>query len=247
MNNTLHQYKSSAELKALAKEHLFGNYGIVIGAIVVVTMIVEFVTLFCTAMLDINTLAGIVLKFIITFVITVLTGLFTSGITYLSLKLSCERPITTSDVFYGFKLFPDKALQIQLYLSIWIYIIGGLPMYVLSYTLSKNPQDSVLMLIYSLTAIFCCIVIVMVSLIYSQAFFLLHDFPDYSAKELLSLSRKLMQGNKGRLFYLVVSFIPLMLLGMLSCGIAFLWLAPYIRVTETEFFLDLIKNSKITQ
>lgn len=244
MNNTLHQYKSSAELKALAKEHLFGKYGTIIGATVTVAIIIQFVTLFCTVLIDLNTVTGIILNFVITFVIAVLTGLFSSGSSYLCLKLSCGRPVTVSDIFYGFKLFPDKALLIQLYLSVWIYIVGFLPITILNYLVQKNPEDSVLILIYSLTAILCGVVMIIVSIIYSQVFFLLHDFPEYSVKELLSLSRKLMKGSKGRFFYLIVSFIPLLLLGLLSCGIAFLWLAPYISVTETEFFLDLIKNSE---
>lgn len=49
--------------------------------------------------------------------------------------------------------------------------------------------------------------------------------------------------HKGRLFYLNVSFIPLFLLGILSFGLAFLWILPYMTATETEFFLDLIKNN----
>lgn len=245
MNNTLHRYKSSAELKALAKERLFGKYGTVIGAVVVVAMIVQFITFSCTALIDRNTLAGIILNFVITFIIAVLSGLFTSGTTYLYLKLSCGRPVMVSDVFYGFKLFPNKALTIQLYLACWTHLIGLLPMEILAYFVQQRPKDYVLLLIYSLTSIFCGVIMIIVSLIYSQAFFLLHDFPNYSVKELLSLSRKLMKGSKFRLFYLIVSFIPLILLGLLSCGIAFLWLSPYISATQTEFFLDLIRNSEV--
>lgn len=247
MNNTLHQYKSSAELKALAKEHLFGKYGTVIGAVVVANMIVQFITFSCTALIDQTTLAGVILNFVITFIIAVLNGLFTSGTTYLFLKLSCDRPVMVSDVFYGFKLFPNKALLIQLYLAFWTYLVGLLPGTILSYFVEKNPKDYVLLLAYSLTSIFGGVIMIIVSLIYSQAFFLLHDFPNYSVQELLSLSRKLMKGSKGRLFYLIVSFIPLILLGLLSCGIAYLWLAPYISATQAEFFLDLIRNSETRQ
>lgn len=247
MNNTLRQYKSSAELKGLAKEHLFGKYGVVVSAVALVFMIERFISFSCTALIDLNTLPGIILNFIITFILVVFSGLLTSGSTYLYLKLTCERPVMLNDVFYGFKLFPNKALLIQLYLAFWIYLIGAFPITVLTYFVLKNPDDYVLLLIYSLTAILCGTIMTMAFLVYSQAFFLLHDFPDYSVKELLSLSRKLMKGNKFRLFYLLVSFIPLMLLSLLSYGIAFLWLVPYMSVTQTEFFLDLIKNTEVKQ
>ena len=80
-------------------------------------------------------------------------------------------------------------------------------------------------------------------LIYSQSFFLLHDFPQYSAREILALSRKMMKGQKGRLFYVYVSFLPLFLLSLLSCGIAFLWVIPYVNATNAEFYMDVIQHS----
>lgn len=243
MNNAINKYKSSAELKALAKEHLFGKYGTLIGAAVVVFMIVEFITFSCTVFLDQTTLLGIILNFLITFTITVLTGLFTSGENYLYLKVSCGRPIMLNDIFYGFKLFPNKAVMIQLYLSVWIFA-AMLPMLILSYLLMQNPKSGVLSLAYSLAVILWGIIAFMISIIYSQVFFLLHDFPDYSVQKLLVMSRQLMKGSKGRFFYLTVSFLPLILLGFLSCGIAFLWLVPYMNATYSEFFLDLIKNSE---
>ena len=99
------------------------------------------------------------------------------------------------------------------------------------------------MLPYSLAMILSYAVSIILSLIYQQAFYLLHDFPQYSARELLTMSRLLMKGHKGRLFYIYVSFLPLVLVSLLSCGIAMLWVAPYMAATQAEFFLDVIKNS----
>lgn len=240
--DNLNRYKSSAELKAIAKEHMFNKYGTAIGAMVIVSMITMFVSFFSSIFIDTKTIAGIILNLLISFVVSVLTGLFTSGQRYFYLKISCGRPVTISDVFYGFKLFPNKAVLIQLYLSIWIYV-SMLPMTLMSYMVTRNPKNSLYMLFYSLSMILYGVVTVILSLVYSQAFFLLHDFPNYSAKELLSMSRQLMKGSKGRLFYLSVSFFPLLLLGLLSCGIAYLWLVPYMNATAAEFFLDLIQNN----
>ena len=244
--DSLNRYKSSAELKAIAKEHMFNKYGTAIGALVIVSMITMFVSFFSTIFIDTKTVTGIILNLLISFVVSVLTGLFTSGQRYFYLKISCGRPVTISDVFYGFKLFPNKAVLIQLYLSIFIYV-SMLPMTLMSYMVARNPKNSLYMLFYSLAMIFYGVVTVILSLVYSQAFFLLHDFPNYSAKELLAMSRQLMKGSKGRLFYLNVSFFPLLLLGLLSCGIAYLWLVPYMNATASEFFLDLIQNTNQQQ
>ena len=99
------------------------------------------------------------------------------------------------------------------------------------------------MLPFSLSMILSGVVSVMLNLVYAQAFFLLHDFPQYSARELLKNSRRLMVHHKGRFFYLCVSFIPLLLLSFLSSGLALLWVLPYMAATEAEFFLDLIRNN----
>ena len=48
-----------------------------------------------------------------------------------------------------------------------------------------------------------------------------------------------MSGNKGRLFYIQLSFFGLALLAVLSCGIGLLWLMPYMLTTEVFFYLDV--------
>lgn len=242
----MNTYKSSVEIRGLPREHMFGHYGTAIGASVIVSMITGFASLFFTMFLNLATVVGVILNFLISFVISTLNGLFLSGLGYFYLKICCGRPVTVSDVFYGFKLFPDKALLIQLYRSVWLFL-GMLPMTIFSFLLRIYPQNAALTLLYYLSYILYGVVWVMISLIYSQVFFLLHDFPNYSAKELLSMSRKLMKGSKGRLFYLMAGFIPLMLLGLLSCGIAFFWLIPYINTACAEFFLDLIQNRQQIQ
>ena len=96
---------------------------------------------------------------------------------------------------------------------------------------------------YGVCMILSGVVSLALNLLYAPAFFLLHDFPQYTARELLSMSRKLMSGNKIRLFYIFLSFVPLLLLGLLSCGIALLWVSPYMNATLAEFYMSIINNS----
>ena len=239
----MNQFKSSAELKASAREHLLGHYGTVIGAFVLMGAILGVVTIVVSLIVDISTIPGTILYYAIMFLVSVLTGLFTSGSAYLYLKLICGRPVSVADLFYGFQLCPDKAVAMQAWITLITYI-GSLPQIVVNYLMMMNLNQAVkLMLPYALSLILSGVVTVMLSLLYSQAFFLLHDFPQYTAKELLRKRRRLMVHHKGRLFYLYVSFLPLMLLGLLSWGLALLWVIPYIAATEAEFFLDLIKHN----
>lgn len=240
------RFKSSAELKASAREHLLGHYGTVIGAFLLMGLILGTATIAVSLVVDLSTIPGTIIYYAIMFLISVLTGLFTSGNAYLYLKVICGRPVSVGDLFYGFQLCPDKAITIQAWITLITYI-ANLPQIILNYIMMTNfhRMDQVmnLMLPYALSLILSGVVSVMLGLLYEQAFFLLHDFPQYTAKELLQKSRRLMVHHKGRLFYLYVSFLPLMLLGLLSCELALLWVIPYMAATEAEFFLDLIQHN----
>ncbi len=256
------QFKSSAELKASAREHLLGHYGTAIGAYAILAVLMGVTSMAVALLVDLQTVVGTVIYYAIMFLVSVLMGLFTSGSCYLYLKIICGRPVSVGDLFYGFQLCPDKAIVIQAWISLITYL-ANLPQIVLNYKInsytvsyqndlifspvapSQIQMDKImdLMLPYSLSLILSGVVSVMLSLFYAQAFYLLHDFPQYTAQELLKKSRRLMVHHKGRLFYLYVSFIPLMLLGFLSCGIALLWVLPYMAATQAAFFLDLIQHN----
>lgn len=233
-------------MKANAREHLLGHYGTVIGAFMIMTAILGTVSIAVGLIADLSTIFGTVVYYAIMFLVSVLTGLFSSGNAYLYLKLICGRPVSVGDLFYGFQLAPDKAITMQAWITLISYV-ANLPQYILSSMFLSNishPDKMMsLMLPYALSLILSGAVSVMLSLIYAQAYFLLHDFPQYTAKELLQKSRRLMVHHKGRLFYLYVSFLPLVLLGLLSWGLALLWVIPYMAATEAEFFLDLIKHN----
>lgn len=74
---------------------------------------------------------------------------------------------------------------------------------------------------------------------YAMAPYVLAAHPDISADEAITESRRLMRGNKGRLFCLDLSFIGWSLLCILSLGIGFLWLIPYISASRAAFFLEI--------
>ena len=243
----MNQFKSSAELKASAREHLLGHYGTAIGAYVIVACLMGVVTVAVSLIVDIRTVIGTIIYYAIMFLVSVLMGLFTSGSCYLYLKIICGRPVSVGDLFYGFQLCPDKAIVIQAWITLITYVVN-LPEIILTYKFTRyaasyqTDKMLSLMLPYALSLILSGVVSVMLDLFYAQTFYLLHDFPQYSAVELLKKSRRLMVHHKGRLFYLYVSFLPQILLGILYLGLALLWILPYMAATEAEFFLDLIRN-----
>lgn len=182
------QFKSSAELKASAREHLLGHYGTTIGAFMITGALTGIITLAVSLIVDLSTVPGTIIYYAIMFLVSVLTGLFSSGSAYLYLKLICGRPVSVGDLFYGFQLCPDKAIIIQAWITLLTYI-SSLPQIILNYMMLANVNHlnkvMNLMLPYALSLIFSGVVSVMLGLFYAQTYFLLHDFPQYTAKELL--------------------------------------------------------------
>jgi uncharacterized membrane protein len=81
---------------------------------------------------------------------------------------------------------------------------------------------------------------------YAMTPYLLLDRPELSATEAITESRKMMNGHKMELFVLNLSFIGWILLGMLTLGILYIWLIPYMDATTTNFY-NSIKNQPIVE
>lgn len=74
---------------------------------------------------------------------------------------------------------------------------------------------------------------------YALAPYLMAENPDMDVMEAIARSKELMDGNKGRLFCLQLSFIGWRLLCVLTLGIGYLWLAPYQNAAEAAFYLEV--------
>ena len=97
-----------------------------------------------------------------------------------------------------------------------------------------------LMLLYIvLWALLLIIPGIIAAISYSMTFFILADRPDMTASQALSKSKELMNGNKLKMFYLGCRFLPWALLCILSLGIGFLWLLPYLYISLALFYEDI--------
>ena len=85
-------------------------------------------------------------------------------------------------------------------------------------------------------------------LAYSQAYFIFKDLSDTpqegkaTALDCIRKSQRLMKGHKARYFVLNLSFVGWYILGIVTLGIAFIWITPYINTTLAIFYDDLAKG-----
>lgn len=74
---------------------------------------------------------------------------------------------------------------------------------------------------------------------YAMTPYILEEHPEISAWDASTRSREMMKGHKFDLFYLYLSFLGWMILAILTAGIGFLWLTPYIQNAMAAFYNDL--------
>lgn len=79
---------------------------------------------------------------------------------------------------------------------------------------------------------------------YAMMPYLMAEFPELSALEAMRESKRLMRGNKWRLFCLYFSFIGWAILASLTLGIGLLWLTPYVSAAEGAFYMDVTGRSQ---
>ena len=130
------------------------------------------------------------------------------------LNLSKNKEVKVSDVFLGYKNF-IKVIGLGILINIIISI--GLILFVI-------PG-------------------IILSIMYSQSYYILAENPNIGIIECLRESRLIMKGQKWNYLVLMLSFILWLLLTVITFGIAGLYVIPYYELTFTNFYLD-IKNLK---
>ncbi len=80
---------------------------------------------------------------------------------------------------------------------------------------------------------------IIAALAYSMTYFILRDQPRLGSLEAIGLSRQMMRGNKWKYFCLQWRFLGWALLCLLTCGIGFFWLLPYMWASHAHFYEDL--------
>ncbi len=245
------QYMTSSELKTRAKDLLDGRYGsailiLFLGNMIALSLSTIYSTIFGGLQLltEANWLADTLISILVSSLISLFTNVFSAGYALFFLNMACRHSCDVSSLFYGYRWQFSKCMEISAFFN-GIDLICTLP-YQICFSRFLQTREENWLIAAILTLAAALIVTTLFSLFYSQCYYLMLDFPDYPARQLLRTSRKLMRGHKGRLFYLQISFLPLMLLSLLTCGIGLLWLNPYMHMTYTCFFLDLMNPRKTT-
>lgn len=90
-----------------------------------------------------------------------------------------------------------------------------------------------------LWSMLCFIPGIIAALRYSQAFYILAENPEKGIRECVNESKEMMSGRLWEYFVLQLSFILWVLLIPVTCGIASLYVEPYMTITNAGYYLSL--------
>lgn len=235
--------KTCRQLKTAARGNLIGNYRITMGAFVIVMLLGTIIEIPFSRLVNgaATPTTNYIIYYIAEFLIAILSGVLQIGLFRIHLSIARKKECNVSDVFCCFKSRTDR--YILGYLLVFaVSLIGMLPaLYVYFFcdlTLAKLPLIIGLLLLSLVFSVFINIVLALV-------FFVMLDNEDMSIVQCFKKAVGLMKGNKGRLFYIYLSFIGMWLLVVLSLGIGYLWVEPYMIQTYTMFYLDVIGETLV--
>ena len=84
---------------------------------------------------------------------------------------------------------------------------------------------------------------IIASLMFSQVFYIIAEDNKIDPYNALVKSKKMMDGNKWKLFKIILRILLLAIVCILTLGIGFIWLAPYQNAVYAKFY-NLLKESK---
>lgn len=252
------QYAKRYELKDKAKDNLMGKYGALILGVFLFSLIIA-VVLFIfafpylisasmTLLMGKGTLdmSSVRLYQIGVLISRVLNGFLKFGLSYMCLSIACGQSCGYHDIFFGFR---RENLPKTLLLSIIQVLVSVLCIAPCEYLYSSYlfTQDY-----HWLTAALAAMVIgyviyIPIGLALDITYYLLLDFPDRKTTVIIGDSFRIIRGHRRRFFLLQCSFIPLYLVCLLSVGVGFLWLNPYMHMTYVLFYLDLMNPQETTE
>lgn len=225
-----------AQLKQMSRAILFGKWRKAVNLTIYTFALTMLLSMCTNPFVSNTTTMGTVIYCVVSLIITLISGLFSAGASYFYLNMCRGKEYHYRNLFAAFKMNPDRFLIVAFITNITTFIMT-LP----SIFWMPEENDYLVYIVVSLACMGIGVIITFIlSLFFGLANYLLLDFPEMSTRDALLMSITLMKGNKKRFIYMQLSFIGWAILGSLSFGIGFLWIEPYMNMTYTYFYTDVL-------
>ena len=202
-----------SQLKAMSREQIRGKIGILF----VIALIMSGITAVINGLLPDYTVPNqsaegynLTIDFFALPVAILVTSAFTLSNARIYLGITEGRTPVIEDTFYGFKDYVSAVLV----------------------TLLQTVYTFLWTLLFIVPGI-------IKSISYSMAQYILAENKGMSASDAINESKRIMNGHKMDCFILSLSFLGWILLGILTLGILYIWLIPYMNTTMANFYKSI--------
>lgn len=181
----------------------------------------------------------------------IIVGAFTYGIVRFFINLIRHKNPQIENLFEGFKVF-GKTILVNLVLLVFKFLWSLLAViaiviftFILAFQAVNSVQPNIgLIITYIILMLAITITLQIFLNRYALTYYIFNDNNDLDIMAIVNRSVELMQGKKIELFLLYLSFIGWYILGIISLGIGFIWINPYVKATVAAFYNNLVENNE---
>lgn len=226
------------ELKRIARGNLQGNFLGLIRALVFCDLIVSLIeTPFSMMTNDIFLSPTNLIYYGAMLLITIASVVLTVGQYCLHLRIARDGKIHLSELFYPLRYDANRLIITEAVLSV-IRLIGLAPI-IGAIVIINFYEGFEMYLIAAGLAVIGCVLTIFIEVSVGLIYFVLIDNEELGSIACIKKALNLVKGYKGRFFYLYTSFVGILLLTLLTFGLALLWIQPYMMQTLTLFYMDI--------
>ena len=174
--------------------------------------------------------------------------LFYLGYQSVALRICDQEEFDRGSLLDGFRIW-GRGLMLYVYISLLLALWGSLLSIPASYVLVALYQAGVLneMGMANVMMVIVAVVMAIWSYRYRMAYFLLLEDPEKPVRQILNEAKAINQTHRWHLFLLDMSFVPWLLLCVLTCGILLIWKLPYIITTYAHTYRFLQEDYREKQ
>lgn len=234
-----------ASLKTMARRSLPGSYRVLVTSCILLTFCPQFL-----AMMLADQVSGWFTGLLAQCILFLLVSVIRAGQIRMFLETARGRTCRLSDLLWSVRNHPDTPVYITVYLVIYhlgAFLPLGILMYLFRDAMFNSPFATAhtiyipfvgsIPLVPALLLLIWIIPVIALNIRYALSFFIYADHPDYSAADILAESEGRMAGSSLFMLKLLLSFAGISVLGILSLGIGFWWIVPYMGTSAAHFYL----------
>lgn len=204
----------------------------------------------------ISIVLAIILVILVSVVNCISTGITLYGYSNTILQLRRDNA-TIDSLFEGFRGFRRMLHATKAMFFIFLYTGSWIPSIIMGFSSFFEETDNFgILSLYTILLLASCVFVAIRYFSYAMTYFIMIDYPEYSALQAMKESKRMMKGHKMDLFLLWLSFIgwgillffSVLLLTVFLFGIGLLfifgilWLMPYIYTTTAVFYEKISNN-----